>query len=70
MDDFNLVPVGEFDDLLVEVEEDVLRLTLAIQRLVGQAGTRVINSFRKLISELPFKCFLHGILSQINHDFH
>ena len=58
MDDLNLVPVGELDDLLVEVEEDVLRLTLAIQRLVGQAETRVINSFRKLISELTFKVFI------------
>ena len=37
MDDLDLVAVGQPDDLLVQVEEDVLRLTLAVQRLVGQA---------------------------------
>ena len=40
MDDLNLVTIGELDDLLVEVEEDVLRLTLAVQRLICQAETK------------------------------
>ena len=40
VDDLDLVPVGELDDLLVEVEEDVLRLTLAVQRLICQAETK------------------------------
>ena len=36
VDDLDLIPVGELDDLLVEVEEDILTLTLAVQGLVGQ----------------------------------
>ena len=36
VDDLNLIPVGELNDLLVEVEENVLRLALAVQGLVGQ----------------------------------
>ena len=39
VDDLDLVTVGQPDDLLVQVEEDVLRLSLAVQGLVGQAGT-------------------------------
>ena len=31
VDDLDLIPVGELDDLLVEVEEDILTLTLAVQ---------------------------------------
>ena len=41
VDDLNLVQVFELDDLLVEVEEDVLRLTLGVQRLIRQAETIV-----------------------------
>ena len=36
VDDLNLIPVSELNDLLVEVEEDILTLTLAVQGLVGQ----------------------------------
>ena len=31
VDDLDLIPVGELNDLLVEVEEDILTLTLAVQ---------------------------------------
>ena len=47
VDDLDLIPVGELDDLLVEVEEDILTLTLAVQGLVGQTE---MGSSEKLIT--------------------
>ena len=59
VDDLDLIPVGELDNLFVEVEEDILTLTLAVQGLVGQTemGSRV-----KLITvHSPAKNYLPGI---------
>ena len=58
VDDLNLIPVRELNDLLVEVEEDILRLTLAVQRLIGQTE---MGSSKKLIIGTAQQCAWHRL---------
>ena len=59
VDDLDLIPVGELNDLLVEVEEDILTLTLAVQGLVGQ--TEMGSREKSITVYNPAKNFLPGI---------